>query len=393
MPPARPGPVSSGEGAGPAPTGETMTARRDYYEVLGVPRDADAETIKKAYRRLALKYHPDRNKEADAAERFKEATEAYAVLSNPEKRASYDRFGHAGVEGGGPGGFRVDDIEDIFAQFSDIFGGRGGSIFETLFGFGGGGRRGGPPRGRSLRVAVEIDLEEVLEGARRTIALRRHEPCARCRGTGSARGTAPGACPLCRGRGQVHQQQGFFAVRTTCPRCHGAGQVVDDPCAACSGTGLVEREREIAVSIPAGIEDGAQIRLGGEGDAAPNGGRPGDLFVEVRVRPHPRFHREGRDLYVEVPVRYTQAVLGDRIMVPTLEGEARMTVPAGTPTGKLFRLRGQGLPRLHGGHRGDLFVRVYVEVPTRLGREEKALLKRLRELEESALEEARRKRG
>ena len=358
--------------------------KRDYYEVLGVPRDADESAIKSAYRKLALRYHPDRNKQSDAADKFKEASEAYAVLSDSEKRQRYDRLGHAGVESG-PGG-RVDfeNLEDIFSQFSDIFGGRGGGLFENLFGFGGGGGgRAGAHRGRSLRAVVEIELEEVLTGTERTLTVRRDEECGRCQGSGARPGSQPEACPACGGRGQIHQQQGFFAVRSTCPRCQGEGSVVSAPCSECLGSGHREARRDIRVQIPAGIEGGAQIRLGGEGDAGRRGGPPGDLFVEVRTRPHPRFHRDGRDLYVEIPVSYSQAALGDKIPVQTIDGEARMTVPAGTPTGKVFRLRGQGLPKLHGGRRGDLMVRVYVDVPKKLGREEKNLIKRLFEIEET----------
>ncbi|RMH01608.1 MAG: molecular chaperone DnaJ [Planctomycetota bacterium] len=356
-------------------------SQRDYYEVLGVPRDADAEAIKKAYRRLALKYHPDRNEgDSEAAEKFKEASEAYAVLSDPEKRARYDRFGHAGLGNGGGGGVHFENIEDIFAQFGDIFGG-GGGLFENLFGFGGRGRGRSVRRGRSLRATVEIGLEEVLTGTERTLAIQREEACLDCGGSGASRGSRPAVCPTCRGRGQVHQQQGFFAVRTTCPQCRGEGEVIADPCRGCGGSGLAPRRREILVRIPPGIEDGAQIRLGGQGEAAPRGGENGDLFVEVRVVEKPGFHREGRDLYVEVPISYAQAALGDKIEVAGLDGAVRISVPAGTPTGKVFRVRGKGLPRLHGGHRGDLYVRVYVRVPERLGREEKQLIKQLRELE------------
>jgi molecular chaperone DnaJ len=357
-------------------------AQRDYYEVLGVARDAGEAEIKSAYRKLALKYHPDRNKEAGAAEKFKEATEAYSVLSDREKRANYDRFGHAGV-GGGPGGGGVQfDVNDILSQFADVFGGGGGSIFETLFGFGRGGAAGRGARGRSLRAAVEIGLEEVLEGAERTLTLRRAEPCAACGGGGAAPGAKLETCPACRGRGAVAQQQGFFAVRTACPRCAGRGETVSKRCPSCDGEGRAPRQSELRVRIPAGIESGAQIRLSGEGEAGAQGGPPGDLFVEVRVREREGFHRDGSELYIEVPISWPQAVLGDRIRVPTLDGEARMSVPAGTPTGKLFRIRGQGLPPLHGGPRGDLMVRVFVAVPEKLNREQKSLIKRLHEIEQ-----------
>jgi molecular chaperone DnaJ len=356
-------------------------AQRDYYEVLGVARDASEADIKSAYRKLALKFHPDRNKEAGASDKFKEATEAYAILSETEKRAAYDRHGHAGVSSGGPQGGGVNvDFEDIFQQFADVFGGSaaGGSIFESLFG---GQGRGGGNRGRSLRATVEIGLEEVLSGAERTLALRRAEPCATCHGSGAAEGSKRETCPTCRGRGAVQQQQGFFAVRTACPRCAGQGSVVQKPCKTCSGEGRVPKQTELRVKIPAGIESGAQIRLSGEGEAGPNGGLAGDLFVEVRVREREGFHRQGQDLYVEVPLSWPQATLGDRLQVPTLDGHARMSVPAGTASGKLFRIRGQGLPPLHGGSRGDLLVRVYVSVPEKLSREQKSLVKRLFEID------------
>ena len=357
-------------------------AQRDYYEILGVARAAGEADVKSAYRKLALKYHPDRNKEAGASEKFKEATEAYSVISDPEKRAAYDRHGHAGVGSGAAGGGVPVDFEDIFRDFADVFGGggAGGGIFESLFGGQGRGGAGGN-RGRSLRAAVEIGLEEVLSGTERTLKLRRAEPCETCHGSGAAAGSKRETCPTCRGRGAVAQQQGFFAVRTSCPRCAGQGSVVEKPCKTCTGEGRVPKQSELRVKIPAGIESGAQIRLAGEGEAGPNGGLAGDLFVEVQVRERDGFHRQGQDLYVEVPLTWPQATLGDRLHVPTLEGQARMTVPAGTPSGKLFRIRSQGLPPLHGGARGDLLVRVYVAVPEKLSREQKSLVKRLFEID------------
>ncbi len=372
-------------------------AQRDYYEVLGIPRDADADAIKKAYRKLALQFHPDRNKADDASEKFKEATEAYAILSDSKKRAAYDRFGHAGVQGTGAaaGGIHFEDLQDIFSQFADIFGSRGGGgggggFFENLFGFGGGGGRSRVQRGRSLRAAVEIDLEDVLHGTERLLSIRRNAHCDKCGGTGAAPGSKLETCRVCRGQGVVHQQQGFFAVRTTCPACRGQGRTNSAPCGACRGSGLAPRKFEVRVQIPPGIEEDAQIRMPGQGEPGPQGGPPGDLFVEVHIRPQEHFHREGRDLYREVPVSYSQAVLGDKIRVRSLDGEVRMTIPAGTPTGKLFRVRGQGLPKLHGGARGDLFVRVYLEVPTRISKEEKALIRKLAQLDKDR-QAARRK--
>jgi len=362
-----------------------LVSQRDYYEILGVGKSASDSDIKSAYRKLAMKFHPDRNKEEGAADKFKEATEAYSVLSDADKRARYDRFGHAGVAGGPGGGGGVNvDFGSIFEQFGDIFGGRGGnrggSIFESLFGGGGRSRQQGTP-GRSLRAAVNVDMHDVLNGAERTITLRRPENCGSCKGSGSAPGGKRETCTTCKGQGAVHQQQGFFAVQTACPRCHGEGTLISKPCGSCRGSGQEVKEREITVQIPAGIDDGAQIRLSDQGEAGRQGGQNGDLFVEVRVAEEPRFHRDGSDLYTEVPVQWSQAVLGDKLVVETLEGEARMTMPAGTATGKLFRIRGQGLPRLHGGNRGDLLVRVYIEVPTKLTREEKSLVKKMLELD------------
>ncbi len=355
-------------------------AEADYYKILDVPPDASIDAIKKAYRTLALKHHPDRNPDdAGAADKFKEASEAYAVLSDPSKRSAYDRYGHAGVGADG-GGFRFDNMEDIFSQFSDIFGGNSGGFFENLFGFGGGGA-GGQRRGQSLRARVAVDLIEILQGTERTLSLQRGEECEGCSGSGAEKGTAPRSCPTCQGRGQVHQQQGFFAVRTACPACHGQGNVVDKPCGDCQGQGVQRKKREIRVSIPAGIEDGAQIRLSGEGEAGLQGGPAGDLFVEIRIRENEHIHREGQDLYMEVPISYPQAVLGDKITVQTLEGEARLSIPSGTAAGKTFRLRGQGLPRLHGGGRGNLFVRVWIRVPEKLKRDEKKWIQKLRDLE------------
>lgn len=364
-------------------------SQRDYYDVLGVSRDAGDAEIKSAYRKLALKYHPDRNKEEGAAEAFKEAAEAYAVLSDADKRRRYDQFGHAGVAGGpghpgAPGGM---NIEDIFAQFGDIFGGGGGGLFENLFGGFAGGGEGAAMRGRSLRARVSIDLEDVLEGVERTLVVRRRVNCGDCQGSGARAGTQPSTCPQCQGRGRVHQQRGFLAVASTCPECHGRGEVISDPCPTCRGGGQEETRSEITVKIPPGIDEGAQIRVGGMGDAGAHGGPAGDLFVAVEIREKEGFHRDGRDLYVELPISYPQATLGDRILVPTLEGDVKMSIPAGTPTGKLFRVRDHGLPKLHGGRRGDLMVRVYVDVPKKLSREEKNLIKELQRLQKERVEE------
>ena len=357
-------------------------SQKDFYQILGVSRSASDAEIKSSYRKLALQFHPDRNKDAGADEKFKEAAEAYAILSDKQKRQSYDQFGHAGVSGSGghPGGM---NMKDIFSQFGDIFGGQGGGIVENLFG-GFGGQRRRPAKGRSLRASVRVNLKEVLAGTDRTLMIRRQEACRSCKGSGSAHGTQPDSCRTCGGRGKVHQQQGFFAVSTACPRCHGKGEIIANPCTTCRGHGLQEQSRKIQVQIPQGIEEGAQIRLTGEGDCVRGGGPNGDLFVAVEVVEEEGFHREGRDLYVELPVSFPQVALGDKIIVETLEGSAKMSVPAGTPTGKLFRMKGQGLPKLHGGRRGDLFVRLFVDVPSKLSREEKNLIKELSRIQKSS---------
>ncbi|MFT7516586.1 MAG: molecular chaperone DnaJ [Myxococcota bacterium] len=355
-------------------------SQRDYYETLGVARDASDSDIKSAYRKLALKYHPDRNKEEGADGKFKEASEAYSILSDKEKRPRYDQFGHAGVGGGPGGGGPHVDLNDIFSQFGDIFGGGrgGGSIFETMFG--GGGRAQENHAGRSLRASVDISLLEVLNGAERTLSLRRKESCSTCTGSGAAPGGTVETCDGCRGHGVVQQRQGFFVSQAECPRCSGRGKTISKPCGTCRGTGHQAKRTEISVTIPAGIDDGAQIRLTGQGEAGSNNAPSGDLYVEVNVRSLDGFIRQGRDLFTEVPITWMQAVLGDKIVVKTLDNEAKMTVPAGTATGKMFRISGQGLPKLHGGNRGNLHVRVIVSVPTKISREEKSLVKELHKL-------------
>jgi molecular chaperone DnaJ len=355
---------------------------RDYYEVLGIKRNASEAEIKSAYRKLALKFHPDRNKENGAADKFKEASEAYSVLSDNEKRPRYDQFGHAGV-GGGPGGGGVHvDLNDIFSQFGDMFaggGGGGGSIFDTLFG-GGAQRSQRNNTGRSMRASVDVSLTEVLHGVTRTLSMRRKESCSSCKGSGAAPGGTEEECAGCHGRGSVVHRQGFFASQVECPRCNGRGQTITKPCGTCRGSGLEAKRTEIEISIPAGIDDGSQMRVTGEGEAGSNGAPSGDLYVEVNIRQQDGFIRQGRDLYTEVDITWPQAVLGDKITVATLESEARMTVPAGTATGKVFRISGQGLPKLHGGNRGHLHVRIKVIVPKNLNRDEKNLVKDLHKI-------------
>ena len=350
-------------------------SKRDYYEILGVARDATDQQIKSAYRKLALKYHPDRNQgNGDAEEHFKEAAEAYAVLADREKRSLYDRFGHAGVSGvGAGGGFNP----DIFAGFEDIFGNLG-----DIFGFGdlfGGGRRrrGGPQRGSDLRYDLEIAFEESYLGAETTLTIPREETCETCKGTGAAAGTSPEVCSQCRGSGQLRFQQGFLTVARPCPNCRGTGRVISRPCQACRGAGRVGRERKITAKIPAGIATGQRLRLYGEGEHGTAGGPPGDLYVVVHVREHPFFHREEDDLYCELPVSYPTLALGGTVRVPIMNGEEEITVPPGTQPGTRFKLRGKGMPNVSGRRHGDLYVVARVTVPKKLTREQKQLFEQL----------------
>ncbi len=357
-----------------------MATKRDYYEVLGVAKDAGTDDLKRAYRKLAAKYHPDRNPgDAEAIEKFKEASEAFDVLSNEEKRARYDRFGHAGVEGaagrGGPGGFQ--DVEDIFEAFGGIFG--------DLFGGGGGGRRRGGPRarrGEHLQTTVTLDLVEAALGCERELEIRRKIPCKTCQATGAKPGTSPVTCDYCGGHGQVVQSQGFFRVQTVCPACQGAGKVVREKCSDCRGTRYQTTTVRLDVKIPAGVDNEMQIRVTGEGEPGENGGPSGDLYVAIRVKSHPLFQREGQQLLCEVPITFSQAALGTQLEVPLLTGKHQLTVPAGTQPGETFRLRGQGMPDPHGGPRGDLIVQIKVEVPKKLNKKYEELLRQLAELEQ-----------
>ena len=363
--------------------------KRDYYEVLGVGRQATDAEIKKAYRQLALQHHPDRNPgHKDAEEKFKEAAEAYAVLADPEKRARYDRFGHAGVGGAqGPGGFNP----EVFADFEDLFGGLG-SIFGFPFGdlFGGGRPSGGRRRGSDLRHDLKIDFLEAVTGVEKEIQVPRMETCAECRGTGSRTGHRE-QCRTCGGRGQVVHRQGFFALSQTCGTCAGGGQVVRDPCSICRGAGRRREVRRLRVSIPAGVDTGMRLRMGGEGESGPQGGRPGDLYIVLQVADHPVFRRDGADLAIEVTLPISTAALGGAIQVPTLEGSTRIEVPAGTQPGAVFCLRGKGVPRPDGGARGDLYVSALVQVPARLTRRQREAFEKLREVEEPAEPAARRR--
>jgi molecular chaperone DnaJ len=344
-------------------------SRRDYYEILGVSRSAGDQEIKSAYRKLALQYHPDRNPgDNGAEERFKEAAEAYNVLGDAEKRARYDRFGHAGVSG--PGGAGAGFNPDIFTDFSDILG--------DFFGFGGGGgRRGGPMRGADLRYDLEISFEDSFNGSETTIQIPREEACESCRGTGAAPGTARDTCGQCRGTGQLRYQQGFLVVARTCGQCGGTGTVVKSPCATCRGTARVTKDRRVTVRIPSGIADGQRLRLTGEGEHGAAGGPPGDLYVVIHVAPHPVFHRDGDDLYAEVPVPYPVMAMGGTFKLETPGGEISVDVSGGTPNGTLIPFRGKGMPNVSGRGRGQLHVRVVVDVPRRLSKEQKKLIEGL----------------
>lgn len=342
-------------------------AKRDYYEVLGLTRGAGETEIKKAYRRVAMKYHPDRNPEdPDADARFKEATEAYEVLSDTSKRAAYDQFGHAAVDGGGFG------AQGAGAGFSDIF----GDVFGDIFG---GGRRSGPPRGADLRYDLELTLEEAARGTTAKIRVPTLASCSSCEGSGARKGTAPILCGTCQGSGQIRRSQGFFAVQQTCPSCRGRGRVISDPCAQCHGSGRVEEARTLSVKVPPGVDTGDRIRLTGEGEAGPNGGMSGDLYVQIVVKPHAIFQRDGADLYCEVPISFVDAALGGELEVPTLTGRVNLKIPPETQTGRLFRLRGKGIVPVRGGGPGDLLCRVVVETPVHLSAEQKALLEAFRD--------------
>ncbi|MBJ89849.1 MAG: molecular chaperone DnaJ [Woeseia sp.] len=345
-------------------------AKRDYYEILGLPRDASDADIKKSYRRLAMKYHPDRNKDdADTEKKFKEAKEAYEVLKDSDKRATYDRFGHEGLRAGSPGGgFGAEGFGDIFGDvFGDIFGG---------------GRRGANKvfRGADLRYELQLNLERAVYGDTVTIEIPSQSTCEDCDGSGSEKGSDPVECSTCSGVGQVRMQQGFFSIQQTCPACKGAGTVITNPCSGCHGQGRVARKKTLNVKVPAGVDIGDRIRLSGEGEAGKNGGPSGDLYVEVRVAAHNIFERNGADLSCEVPISYATVTLGGEVELPTLDGHVTLKVPAGTQSGKVFRLRGKGVTTVRDRRQGDLFARVAVETPVNLTSEQVSLLQSYEEL-------------
>lgn len=360
-----------------------MAAKRDYYEILGVSKNASADEIKRAYRKLAKKYHPDMNPGDETAEaKFKEANEAYEVLSDPEKKARYDQFGHAGVDpnGFGGGGFG--------GGFSDFDFGGFGDIFETFFGGGGFGsstRRNGPQKGRDIRANVEVTFEEAAFGVEKEVNIFRMENCGKCHGTGAKPGTNPQTCTVCNGTGQVQYKQrtpfGQFINVKTCDHCNGEGRIITNPCSDCHGRGKVRKSRKIKVNIPAGIDDGQTISLRGEGEPGVKGGMPGDLYISITVKPHPLFQRQGNDVICEIPITFVDAALGAEIEVPTLDGRVKYTIHEGTQTGSVFRLKNKGIPHIRGYGRGDQYVKVVVEVPKNLTARQKELLREFAELD------------
>lgn len=356
-----------------------MTQTMDYYQILGVSRDAAADEIKKAYRKKALKYHPDKNPgDAEAEARFKEVSEAYEALSDPKKREMYDRFGKEGLHAGaGGGGF--ENMDDALRTFMDAFGGGGGgSIFDSLFGGGGfasaGGGREYAQQGASKKATIQISFEEAARGVEKELAISRYMTCSKCNGRGAASPSGVQTCPRCQGAGQVFQTRGFFSMSSTCPDCHGAGKKITDPCSECHGLGRSKSKQHVKVHIPAGVDDGMRLKMSGYGDAGENGGPPGDLYVFINVKPHPVFDRHGDDILLDLPIGFADAALGSKKKIPTLTGESLLTIPEGTQGGKTFRVRGQGFPNVHGRGKGDLLVRVVVETPTHLTAKQKEML-------------------
>ncbi|WP_341325150.1 molecular chaperone DnaJ [Methylotuvimicrobium sp. KM2] len=354
-------------------------AKEDYYKLLGVDRNASDAEIKKSYRRMAMKFHPDRNKDnPDEAEaKFKQIKEAYEVLSDPKKRSAYDQFGHAGVDasmGGGPGGFGGFGGGFSGESFSDVF----GDVFGDIFG-GGGRARGGVQRGADLRYNLELTLEEAVGGTEAKIRVPVMVVCDECHGSGAKKGSSPVTCSTCHGHGQVRMQQGFFSVQQTCPTCGGTGKQIKDPCRKCHGQGRVQDTKTLSVKVPPGVDTGDRIRLSGEGEAGKGGGPAGDLYVQVHVKDHPIFTRDGANLYCEVPISFPTACLGGELEVPTLNGRVKLKIPAETQTGKLFRLRGKGVKPVRGGAIGDLLCRVQIETPVHLTKEQKEMVEKLGE--------------
>ncbi len=364
-------------------------SKRDYYEVLGVARDANDKDIKKAYRRMAMKFHPDRNPgDKDAEDKFKEVNEAFEILSDSKKRSTYDQYGHAGVDAsaggaGGFGGFGGGNFGDIF-----------GDVFGDIFGGGASQGRSSMQRGADLRYSLELDLEEAVRGVEKKIRIPTLVACGRCHGSGAKEGSSPVTCDTCHGQGQVRIQQGFFAVQQTCPDCHGSGKIIKDPCPDCHGQGRVQEYKTLSVKVPKGVDSGDRIRLTGEGEAGINGGPSGDLYVQIEVREHHIFQRDGKHLYCKVPITFVDAALGGELEVPTLDGKVKLKIPAETQTGKMFRLRGKGVEPVRSGTQGDLICEVIVETPVNLTARQKELLQELQtSFEESDHKHSPQKRG
>jgi molecular chaperone DnaJ len=353
----------------------TTQAKRDYYEILSVSRTATEQEIKSSYRKLAMQWHPDRNPgNAEAEEKFKECSEAYSVLMDADKRARYDQYGHAAVNGGGFGGFDASNFADVSDIFSDIF--------SDFFGVNVGGRggRGRVQHGGDARADITLTFEEAAFGKKTQAKVRRYEACEQCRGTGSAGSKGPSTCPTCAGRGQVRYQQAMFSIARPCPTCHGNGRVISDPCGKCKGESRVMKEHVIDVSVPAGVEDGTRIRYQEQGDVGPNGGPPGDLYVVLAVKPHPFFEREGKHLHCSVPISFSQAAMGAEIVIPTLDGgEHKLKIQEGTQSGTTFRVRGKGVPALQSSGKGDMYVKVRVETPRKLTKRQRELMAELGE--------------
>lgn len=357
-----------------------MATKRDYYEVLGVSKDASQNEIARAYRKLALKYHPDSNQgNEDAVHHFKEAAVAYEVLGDEQKRARYDQYGHAGVDGSA-GGFR--DASDIFEAFGDVF---GGTIFEDFFGGGGGRGRSRVRKGADLRCDVVLELEEAARGVTKVVSLTRHIVCDVCSGSGAEVGSQPEACRRCQGRGQVVQSAGILRVQTTCPICRGSGKTISHPCKPCDGQGLKPTEVKLEVKIPAGVDDGMRVRLPGEGQPSPDGGPRGDAYCFIHLKQHPIFVRDEHNLLLQLPISYSQAALGTTVEVPTLDGKRGLEIGSGTKSGTVYRVRGQGMPDPHTGARGDLLVETVIEVPKKLSKRQQELLRELAELEDKEI--------
>jgi molecular chaperone DnaJ len=363
-------------------------AKQDYYDLLGVSRDAKPEDMKKAYRKLAMKYHPDKNPgDKEAEKKFKEISEAYDVLKDEQKRAAYDRMGHAafegGMGGGGGGYYQASDFDFASAGFGNIF----DEMFSEFMGGGGRGRSAQTAsyQGADLRYNMEISLEDAFKGVKKNIKVSTNASCEACQGSGAAEGSKAETCPTCHGQGKTHARQGFFTIERTCSTCHGMGQVIKNPCKSCNGSGRVRKEKTLSVTIPAGIEEGARIRLAGEGEAGLRGGKAGDLYIFLHIKPHKFFHRDGPNIYCQVPISMTTATLGGEIEVPAIDGhKARVKIPEGTQSAKQFRLKGKGMSIMRSTSRGDMYIQTTVETPVNLSKRQKELLQEFAGLEKKS---------